>query len=690
MEALVLTGNISIADALEPNYTSSDACKRLIELDRLSYANHISNYSNNVIFNLNGNINNNIEEKNNNSDQNLSFPIACTQTNSVLDAGNQYSSIYSEPPLKRLLKNNFNFKYSSPLQINSRLSYNSNLSSLTNSRSNSSSMSPITGRNRSSSVNASINSMRFESKNGLYSNNKFKNSFDESITQKFLISPSNSSLKYGLSKPVNISDQQTLSPQQPATYNIDWSDVNNLDLDFIVYQAWPGLKKQLSPNECYQMDQIPRGVCLIINNENFFENGIIVEELRRYGTDMDASRLKNLFEKLKFRVDVSVDLKENEMRQAINNFANDTNLNAENYDAICLIILTHGSDGYVHGVDLENKINIDSILNLFDDVLIGKPKLFIFQACRGEHLNQKEMHILNTTISSTTNNQASALSSSNIKMEINEHKKSQLICKKNIQQVITDSQEPISPNTFSINNDLEEAVKNLKKIKISSTNSQSNKEFMFKKNSNKTNKNNKCFVEWENKYPKQTSPNPKIRSRSHSRGKYTNYITSAAAAIITAIKTSPNSTKSLINSISTQTSIENDVKIDNSNSKYGICYENSNIYTSNTYGQSLMNFIDGRPIKTSLPSRSDFFIWYSSVRGFVSHREPDGSPFIKCLVTVFSRCSYELELIEMVRKVNLLMQQYEKQHRDERNSIAYYFMVPVAEFHLTKRLYFNP
>lgn len=103
-----------------------------------------------------------------------------------------------------------------------------------------------------------------------------------------------------------------------------------------------------------------------------------------------------------------------------------------------------------------------------------------------------------------------------------------------------------------------------------------------------------------------------------------------------------------------------------------------------------MNFIDGRPIKTSLPSRSDFFIWYSSARGFVSHRDADGSPFIKCLVTVFSRCAYELELIEMVRKVNMLMQQYEKKHFDERNAVASYFMVPVAEYHLAKRLYFNP
>jgi hypothetical protein len=57
---------------------------------------------------------------------------------------------------------------------------------------------------------------------------------------------------------------------------------------------------------------------------------------------------------------------------------------------------------------------------------------------------------------------------------------------------------------------------------------------------------------------------------------------------------------------------------------------------------------------------------------------------------VFSRCAYELELIEMVRKVNMLMQQYEKKHFDEKNAVACYFMVPVAELHLTKRLYFNP
>lgn len=101
---------------------------------------------------------------------------------------------------------------------------------------------------------------------------------------------------------------------------------------------------------------------------------------------------------------------------------------------------------------------------------------------------------------------------------------------------------------------------------------------------------------------------------------------------------------------------------------------------------SINDFTDGRPIRTSLPSRSDFFIWYSSVRGFVSHRDSDGSPFLKCLVAVFSRYAKDLELIEMVRKVNSLMQQYEKKHCDDKS----YFMLPVPEYHLTKNLYFNP
>lgn len=277
------------------------------------------------------------------------------------------------------------------------------------------------------------------------------------------------------------------------------------------------------------------------------------------------------------------------------------------------------------------------ILNIFDDVLVGKPKLFIFQACRGEYLNQKD-----TLTHSLT---SPALTSS----------------------VIT------STRSFTGNCVEDETVKKFKQLKMSSLAS-GTLQMMYKKKTSTTNVS--CSTQIK-----------KTRSRSHSRGKYSSYLVSAASAIRTAIRTSPSSTKTLLTSISTQTSKE--PVQEQCSTQTANCYLNSSIIATSTT-QSLSNFIDGRPIKTFLPSRSDFFIWYSSVRGFVSHRDVDGSPFIKCLVTVFSKCAYEMELIEMVRKVNHLMQHYEKKHFDERNAVASYFMVPVAEFHLTKRLYFNP
>ena len=70
--------------------------------------------------------------------------------------------------------------------------------------------------------------------------------------------------------------------------------------------------------KCYQMEQNPRGICLIINNEHFYDqNNVENVEMRRYGTDMDASRLKNLFEKLNFQVEMFVDLREIEMRRVL-------------------------------------------------------------------------------------------------------------------------------------------------------------------------------------------------------------------------------------------------------------------------------------------------------------------------------------------------------------------------------------
>ena len=106
-----------------------------------------------------------------------------------------------------------------------------------------------------------------------------------------------------------------------------------------------------------------RGLCLIINNEHFYDSdGNEILNLRRNGTAMDASRLKTLFEKLHFSVEIFVDLDEKSMRSKINYYADKSGKNSDAYDAICLIILSHGTDGYLYGVDNENRINVKNII----------------------------------------------------------------------------------------------------------------------------------------------------------------------------------------------------------------------------------------------------------------------------------------------------------------------------------------
>lgn len=648
LESLILTNNNHIANILDPDYCQSEECRLMIERENII----LPQYSQQVSAQQEEQQHHHHPQNsicNHPLTSNFSYPILCTHHFSL----NEFSTPPPIHPNRFMRHSNSALPYYL-LQYNNNnhSDNNSNFSSQTNSRSSSQSqsISPTLNRARSSSVtNVPLRYPNTRKRNG-----------QTGCT-------SNIEELYQVATPVPVSsscdENDQWSPQnsddRPSIYTIEWSDVNSLELDFRVFQTHPNIRKQLR-EECYCMEKKPRGSCLIINNEHFYgADGIEMSILRRNGTTMDASRLKNLFEKLHFSVEMCVDLIEKDMRSKINSYANQSRINSDAYDAICLIILSHGTDGYVYGVDYENRINIErDILDLFDDIMNKKPKLFIFQACRGENLNQKDHSILvGTSSKSPLNSPVSSLSTTsnndnNLKPKI----------------IIQDHKSVLSNS----NGEDENLNKKLNDLKLSCI--QSNRQMKYKKNSASISKSK-----------------IKTRSRSHSRGKYSAYLASAATAFKTAIKISPNSNKTqILTTTSTQTCSKivssssnemstNQVKIEN--------YYQEDIYK--TAASNVLNFTDGRPIKTFMPSRSDFFIWYSSVRGFVSMRDPDGSPFIKCLVTVFSRCAYELELLEMVRKVNMLMQQYEMNAYNER-TVAQYFMVPVPEYHLSKRLYFNP
>lgn len=123
----------------------------------------------------------------------------------------------------------------------------------------------------------------------------------------------------------------------------------------------------------------PRGHVLLVNNEKF------PEELSKYrhGSAMDENNLTMLFQQLYFKVTVRRNRTYREMVSDVMWFANLPE--HQDMQMAILIVLTHGEDGYLMGSD-GLRLPIEWVLLKFNNDqcpnLKGKPKFFIFQACR--------------------------------------------------------------------------------------------------------------------------------------------------------------------------------------------------------------------------------------------------------------------------------------------------------------------
>ncbi|XP_003221840.2 caspase-6 isoform X2 [Anolis carolinensis] len=130
----------------------------------------------------------------------------------------------------------------------------------------------------------------------------------------------------------------------------------------------------------YKMSHKRRGLALIFNHEHFFWHLMLPE---RRGTQADKENLKRGLTDLGFEVKCFDDLKAEEVLQNIYNVSTD-----EHDDADCFlcVFLSHGEDDHVYAYDA--KIEIKSLTNMFKGdkcpSLVGKPKIFVIQACRGD------------------------------------------------------------------------------------------------------------------------------------------------------------------------------------------------------------------------------------------------------------------------------------------------------------------
>ncbi|KAG8592103.1 hypothetical protein GDO81_000406 [Engystomops pustulosus] len=133
----------------------------------------------------------------------------------------------------------------------------------------------------------------------------------------------------------------------------------------------------------YKMDYPEMGLCIIFNNKNFHPS---TRMGMRNGTDLDASRLYSTFKSLGYKVDVYNDQKCADIYGRLKKVSEDDHSNRSSF--VCAL-LSHGEDGKLYGVD--DCLPIKNLTSLFRGdrckTLVGKPKLFFIQACRGTDLD---------------------------------------------------------------------------------------------------------------------------------------------------------------------------------------------------------------------------------------------------------------------------------------------------------------
>ncbi|XP_065546416.1 caspase-6 isoform X2 [Lathamus discolor] len=140
------------------------------------------------------------------------------------------------------------------------------------------------------------------------------------------------------------------------------------------------VRQTLDPAVKYKMNHQRRGIALIFNHEHFFWHLKLTD---RRGTLADRNNLKHSLTDLGFEVRHFDDLKAEDVLQKISEASKDDHSNA---DCFVCVFLSHGENDHVYAYD--TYIKIESITDMFRgdkcQSLVGKPKIFIIQACRGD------------------------------------------------------------------------------------------------------------------------------------------------------------------------------------------------------------------------------------------------------------------------------------------------------------------
>lgn len=160
--------------------------------------------------------------------------------------------------------------------------------------------------------------------------------------------------------------------------------------------------------EVYSMTRNPRGSCIILNNTDFNEH-----MGRREESKLDVDRMEALFRQLHFKVTVASNLSAIRMKEVLSNAAKVECQKDD--DCLVVIVMSHGSQDVIYGIDGE-ELHLDrDVYPLFDNcncpALVGKPKLFFVQASRGDMCDHGIRDVLETSDALQASSEHSAATS---------------------------------------------------------------------------------------------------------------------------------------------------------------------------------------------------------------------------------------------------------------------------------------
>eukprot|EP00057_Strongylocentrotus_purpuratus_P000592 XP_001179068.1 PREDICTED: cell death protein 3-like [Strongylocentrotus purpuratus] len=159
-------------------------------------------------------------------------------------------------------------------------------------------------------------------------------------------------------------------------------DVDGLYTDWKIEKAEPR-KEQFDPEENYVMHTSTfKGLILILNNNHFHEGK------DRPGSEVDLENIEHVFRQIGYEPVIMKNLSANEIRSFLDKSVSRINLEGSiRHSSVVLVLMSHGEKRGIYGTDLE-VVTIQEIKSKFSGrqcpALLGKPKIFFIQACRGQ------------------------------------------------------------------------------------------------------------------------------------------------------------------------------------------------------------------------------------------------------------------------------------------------------------------